>query len=158
APADQRQWLSPAKAWFIVFATFVAFVAGQMDRYVMSMLVTDMKRDLLFTDEQIGILLGFAFSLTYALSAIVGGSIGDRMSRRKVLMVGVAFWSFLTAICGLAKSFPAMFAARLGVGVGESVLAPCALPLVASAFPPERRSFPIAFAFQGSAVGHIITP
>jgi MFS family permease len=136
----------------------VTFVAGQFDRQVMAMIVGEMKRDLLFTDEQIGLLMGFAFSITYAVSAIFVAYIGDRTNRKKVLSIGVAIWSVLTIACGFAKSFPSLLFARLAVGVGESVLSPTALPLVGSAFPPDRRAFPVAFCVAGSAVGLIVTP
>ena len=124
----------------------------------MAMLVEELKRDLGFSDEQLGILMGFGFSLTYAVSAVFIGHISDRTSRKKVLALGLATWSLLTAVCGFTKSFPGLLVARLGVGMGEATLSPTALPMVAAAFPPERRSFPISFVIAGSAVGHIVTP
>lgn len=144
--------------WYIVFVMFLTYVAGQIDRNIMAMLVQDMKRDLGFSDEQLGVLMGFGFSLTYATSAIFVGFLADRTNRKRLLMIGIAAWSALTLICGVIKSFPGLMLARLGVGAGESVLAPTALPMVAGAFPPDRRALPVSLTVSGSAIGHIVTP
>lgn len=150
--------VAPARAWFVVFIMFLMFVGAQIDRQIMAMVAQQMKHDLGFTDEQLGLLMGLAFSLTYAISAIFTGNLADRVDRKKLLSCGLVIWSLLTCLCGVVRSFPALFAARLGVGLGESVLSPTGLPLVASAFPEGKRSFPLAFTLAGSAVGLIVTP
>lgn len=154
----QAAWLSPVAGWYLAFVMFLAYVAGQIDRQVMAMLVQPMKRDLHLSDEQLGILMGLAFSLTYAVTIIFAAYLGDRTSRKKVLSIGIAIWSLLTMLCGLAQSFAVLLLARLGVGMGEASLAPSALPMIASAFPPEKRSYPVAFCISGSSVGLVITP
>lgn len=155
---SSEQHHSPFRAWFLVFVIFLIYIVGQIDRNVMAMLVEEMKRDLHFSDEKIGILMGFGFSLTYAVSAIFIGHVSDRTSRKKILATGLAVWSLLTALCGLTKNFSGLLVARLGVGMGEATITPTALPMVADAFPPERRAFPIAVCIAGSSAGHSISP
>ena len=43
----------------------------------------------------------------------------------------------MTALCGLARNFPQMFLARIGVGVGEAALSPAAYSIFADYFPPH---------------------
>lgn len=156
--APKGPGIAPARAWFLVFVMFLMFVGAQIDRQIMAMVAQQMKHDLQLSDEQLGLLMGLAFSLTYAVSAIFTGDLADRMSRKKLLRYGLVIWSLLTCVCGVARNFPLLFLARLGVGFGESVLSPTALPLVAAAFPEGKRSFPVAFTVAGSAVGLIVTP
>ena len=158
AAAGSREGQSAWKRWYLVFVMFFIAVSGQVDRQVMAMVAPQMKADLHFTDEQIGILLGFGFSVTYAVCAIFMAYLGDRFSRKNVLMIGLIVWSSLTGLCAFAANFALMLAARLGVGVGESVLTPTAYPMVSSAFPAEKRSLPIALVVAGSPVGLIVAP
>ena len=45
----------------------------------------------------------------------------------------------MTVVCGLAKTFMQLFVARIGVGVGEATLQPCAASLLSDYFPREKR-------------------
>src|SRR4029078_9144671 len=62
--------------------------------------------------------------------------------RTRLLGGGALLWSAMTAISGLTTSFAGLFAARLGVGVGEAVCAPAATSLIGDLFPsgPRRRA------------------
>jgi MFS family permease len=153
-----RENLRAIKRWYLVFVMFFIAVTAQIDRQIMAMLAPQMKVDLHLSDEQIGVLLGFGFSLTYAFFAIFMAYLGDRFSRKKVLAGGLMLWSLLTALCAMAGSFPAMLAARLGVGIGESVLTPTTQPMVSSAFPTEKRAMPISMVVAGSPVGLVVAP
>lgn len=158
SPAAERNARYPGAGWYAALVMFLAYVVAQLSRQSVAMLAQPMKHDLGFTDEQLGVLMGLAYSLTQGLllpgAAVLGGLVG----RRRLLALGLAVWSTLTALGGLAQSFAAMLLARLGVGLGQSTLAPSALPLVSEAFPPERRAFPVAFAVAGSSFGLVVAP
>ncbi len=49
----------------------------------------------------------------------------------------------MTILCGKASNYWELFFARMGVGIGEAVLAPCAYSLIADYFPREKRSLPL---------------
>lgn len=68
-------------------------------------------------------------------------------------MSAVVVWSFMTSLCGLARSFSSLFAARAGVGIGESVLSPVAMSLIADRFPKSRQGLAIGIYVCGSVVG-----
>jgi len=59
----------------------------------------------------------------------------------------------MTAACGLAKNFIQLFLARVGVGVGEATLNPCALSLISDYFPREKRARPVGFYNMGVSLG-----
>ena len=52
------------------------------------------------------------------------GRIADAMSRTRLLAVGLALWSTMTALSGVAFNFAALASARLGVGIGEAIAVP----------------------------------
>jgi len=66
-----------------------------------------------------GFLYGTAFAVFYALFGIPRGRLADVWDRRLLISIGLAFWSGMTAISGLAQSFGQLAAARIGVGVGD---------------------------------------
>jgi MFS family permease len=84
------------------------------------------------------LLHGFAFAIFYSLLGIPIARLADRHDRRLIIGIGVAVWSVMNALCGLARSFWEMFAARIGVGVGEAALSPAAYSIIADSFRPAQ--------------------
>lgn len=143
----------PARAWYMVALLTIASVFSFVDKYIPALLVEPIKKDLGLSDTEVGLLLGAAFATLYAALGLPMGWMADRYRRTTLVGAGVAVWSLATAASGLARSFGALVAARVGVGVGDSALAPCALSLIADAFPRERRSRPVACYITAQSVG-----
>ena len=131
----------------------VAYVFNFVDRYILGLLVEPIKADLGLSDTQMGLLIGPAFAILYAAAGLPLGWLADRMRRTLILGCGVALWSLATAASSLARNFSQLFLARVGVGVGEATLAPCALSMISDSFPPERRGRPIAFYTAAQSLG-----
>src|SRR5262249_52522923 len=74
-------------------------------------------------------------------------------SRRALIATGIAFWSVMTAGCGLATRFWQLALLRMGVGVGEASLSPSAYSLISDYFPPEQRSTAISVYSMGIYIG-----
>ncbi len=124
-----------------------------LDRFIISLLVDPIKRDMGITDTQFGLLHGFAFAITYALFGLVAGALADRFSRRWVIFASVSIWSVATAACGMAQSFWHMLLARVGVGAGEAGLNPAATSMLADLFPRDRLTTAMAVYTIGATVG-----
>ena len=137
-PAAAQPWPTPAAAWKTLWILSLVLGLSQIDRNILSLLLQPIKHDLKFSDAQMGILIGLAFSIIYLFLSFPLSRISDRGSRRTMIALGVAVWSLSTAACGLARSFWPMFIARAGVGAGESVNAPATYSLLADSFPRER--------------------
>src|SRR5260370_27013726 len=102
-------------------------------------LVEPIRKQWALTDSQIG-WLATAFTLLYALVGVPFGRLSDRWKRPRLLSLGVAAWSLLTAASGLAWGYGSLFAARLGVGVGEATCAPTANSLIGALYSAARRA------------------
>ena len=122
------------------------------DRQVPGALVEPMRREFGLNDTQIG-LLGSAFIWLYAIVGVPLGRIADVWSRKKLLAMGVAVWSTLTALTFFAGSFGFLLFTRLGVGVGEAVCAPSGTSWLGDLFPANRRAKVLAVFMLGVPVG-----
>src|SRR5450631_2077627 len=74
------------------------------------------------------------YTLTLASFILLGGSLGDRFGRKRVYLVGVAWFATASLLCGLAPSIGVLVAARALQGVGGALLAPGALAILQTAF------------------------
>ncbi len=139
--------------WYVVVVLTFAFTVAFIDRQILSLLVQPIRRDLGISDTQISLLAGFAFAVFYSVLGVPIARLADRRSRRAIISVGVFLWSLMTAVCGLAKSFAGLFAARVGVGVGEATLSPAAYSMIADYFPPHKLARAIAVYAMGLYLG-----
>ncbi|KCZ96643.1 major facilitator superfamily protein [Hyphomonas polymorpha PS728] len=140
-------------AWWMVIVLLVCYIVAILDRLVLVMLVEPMKLDLGLTDFEISLLLGPAFGLFYAIFGFPLAWASDRFSRRKVIAFGLTLWSVATMLCGAAGSFLSIFAARMGVGIGEAALSPAAYSLIGDRFPRQLLTRALAIYALGPRLG-----
>ena len=131
----------------------MVYVFNFLDRQIITVLAEDIKADLGLSDAQIGFLYGTAFAVFYAIFGIPLGKVADLWDRRRLIAIGLSFWSLMTAASGLARSFTQLGAARIGVGVGEASATPAAFSMLSDYFPTERRTTALAIYSSGVYIG-----
>lgn len=147
---------SYAYAWFVVLVLSFANIVSFVDRLIMSLLVDPIKRDLMLSDTQVSWLLGMAFVLFYAVTALPIAFLADRTNRKRLIFVGVLLWTAATAICASARSFWTLFLCRMNVGIGEAALSPATMSIIADYFPRDRLARPVSvFSAAGYMGGGI---
>lgn len=151
-PAEPRRE-PDAYAWYLLAVLVLAYVLNYIDRQLLTILAPDLKRDLGISDADFGFLYGTAFGVFYAVFGIPLGRLADRWSRVRLLSLGLALWSAMTAMSGLSRNFAQLAAARIGVGVGEASAAPCAFSLIGDSFPPHRRATALGLYSTGLFLG-----
>lgn len=144
---------APRYAWYVIAILTLANVSAFIDRQVLGLLVGPMRRDLGISDTQMGILYGLAFALFYTLLGIPLGRLADRGSRRLIIGLGIAAWSVMTVLCGMARTYNELLVARFGVAIGEAALAAPALSLIADYFAPSRRATALSVYSLGIYLG-----
>jgi EmrB/QacA subfamily drug resistance transporter len=80
------------------------------------------------------------YSLTLAAFLLLGGSLGDRLGRRRIFSIGIAWFAIASALCGVAPSAGLLVAARVLQGVGGALLTPGSLAILQASFRPADRS------------------
>jgi len=133
-------------------ALFAINILNFYDRNVAGALAEPMRKEFHLTDTQIG-WLGTAFTLIYAVIGIPFGRIADRFSRKGLLAVGMLVWGALTAFAGVASSYAMLMVSRLGVGIGEAVVAPAGTSWIGDLVPPSRRARALALFMLAVPLG-----
>ncbi|HSF47000.1 MAG TPA: MFS transporter [Burkholderiales bacterium] len=80
-----------------------------------------------------------SYALMLAALILAGGSLGDRLGRRRVFSAGVLLFALASIWCGLAPNINQLIAARAVQGVGAALLVPGSLALISANFVKERR-------------------
>jgi EmrB/QacA subfamily drug resistance transporter len=91
-----------------------------------------------------------AYTLTLAALILVGGSLGDRVGRRKVYVIGVAWFAIASVLCAVAPTIGMLVVARGLQGIGAALLTPGSLAIISASFIPEDRG-PAIGAWSGLA-------
>ncbi len=139
--------------WFVLSLLTLVSMFSVADRLVFSILLEDIKAEFAFSDGQIGLLGGLAFAATYVVVGFPAARIADRSVRKNIVAGAIAFWSAMTALCGLATGFWTLFFARTGVGVGEGCSGPASQSLVADYFPRSELAKAMGFLTIGASMG-----
>lgn len=80
-----------------------------------------------------------AYSLFLSSLVLVGGSLGDRIGRRRVFAIGALVFAAASLACGLAPDVRTIIVARAVQGVGAALLVPSSLAMLGAAFSPGER-------------------
>ena len=153
SPSQDTAYPNRAYAWYVASLLGLVYILAYMDRYILSLLIEPIKASLELSDFQIGLLIGPAFIFLFVVAGLPIGWLVDRKHRTAILTVGIAAWSVLTAACGLAGSFWSLFLVRVGVGIGETTVAPCSFSLLGDYFPQNIRPRAVALFAIGAPVG-----
>ena len=146
-------WPRPAVAWTTAILLMLANTLAFVDRQALALLVQPIKADLHVSDTGMSLLYGLSFTLFYVIVGIPVARIADRSNRRNIVVGAVFVWSLATALCGFARSFPALFLARVGVGAGEGGLSPAAYSILSDTFRKERLPAAMGVYQMGIYVG-----
>lgn len=144
---------TPRYRWYVLGLLTLAYTVSFIDRSLLNLLVEPIREDLSLTDTQISLVIGLAFAIFYTFMGIPIAYWADRRSRRALIAGGIAFWSLMTAACGLARSYGQLFAARVGVGAGEATLTPAANSLITDYFPRHQLGRALAVYTMGLTIG-----
>lgn len=140
--------------WILLTLLVISIFINYIDRSNLSIAAPIIERELSLTPIQMGSLFA-AFFWTYALVQLFGiaGWVADRFPVGHVLAAGFILWSGATVATGLLYGLPALFAARLVLGAGESVAYPCYSRILASDVPQHRLGLANAMIDAGSKLG-----
>lgn len=130
----------------------ISVAINYLDRGALSVAAPLIVRDLALSPTQMGLLFS-AFFWSYSTFQLVAGWAVDRFSVKWVYAVGFLVWSLATAAVGLVNGLVALFAARLLLGMGESVAYPASSKIIVRHFPEERRGLANALVDAGAKLG-----
>ena len=152
-PADVEPQGQDGYGWYALLVLVVAYVFAFLDRQILNLLVEPLKRDLHLSDTQVSLLQGLSFALFLSIAGLPIGRLIDTRRRITILGCGVAFWSVMTAGCGLARGYLPLLGFRVGVGIGEATMTPSAYSLIGDYFSARRLGLAVGLYSMGAYFG-----
>lgn len=141
---------------YVLFVLFLGYVVNALDRAILGILLPSIQVEFDLSYTQLGLLGGIAFALFYATCGIPIAALADRTSRKWILGGSIMLWSVMTALCGLAKNFPMLLAARIGTAVGEAGGSPPSHSLISDYFSLKKRGTALSIYALGVPLGGML--
>src|SRR6266568_1863134 len=152
APADIAAKPS-TRRYYVLGVLTVVYALNFLDRTIFNVLIEPIKKEFVLSDTTMGLLAGFGFVLFYSLLGIPIARVADRLSRRNIVAIALAFWSVMTYLCGMASSVATLAMARIGVGIGESAGTPASQSIIADLFSKNERPRALGIYAIGTYLG-----
>lgn len=146
----------PLRSWLALGLLLAAYTISFVDRTAVGVVQEELKFELGLSDWHIGLMIGPAFAIIYALTGLPMARLAERGDRSVILAACIGVWSLMAMACGLARNFAELFIARMGVGVGEAGGNPTSHSLIADLFPQRQRSTAIAIYSLGAPLGSFL--
>src|SRR5262245_34904 len=135
---------------FLLPVLFAPVFMVLLDVFIVNVTAPSLRSDLGASDSQLQWVVA-AYLMTYAISLITGGRLGDVVGRRRMFRFGVAGFTAASILCAAAPSAGALIAARLLQGFGGAAMWPQVLSIIQVEFHASER--PRALGFQGFVQG-----
>ena len=149
--ATRREWIGLA-----VLA--LPCVLYAMDLTVLNLAVPALSADLKPSASQLLWIIDI-YGFLVAGSLITMGTLGDRIGRRKLLMIGAAAFGAASVVAAFSRSAETLIFARALLGLAGATLAPSTLSLIRNMFhDPHQRTFAISIWIMSYSVGGAIGP
>lgn len=151
-PMDRAPPYSPLYARYVLGILLLVTAFNVVDRSIVALVAHDIRAEMGLSDRQMGLLMGFAFTIVHLLAGLPIARLADRSSRRTIIAVGLFAWSAMTIATGMARTFPQLFLARMGVGIGEAAGGPPSHSLIAD-YTPRALASGLSVMPMGAVAG-----
>ena len=112
--------------------------------------------DRALTPQEAGMLGSYAM-IGMMLGALVAGTLGDLIGRRKVMLVSIAWFSIGMAVSAMTESVTAFGIWRFITGLGVGALAGTTGAMAAEFAPPGKKNLATAFCYAGIPLGSLLS-
>jgi DHA2 family multidrug resistance protein-like MFS transporter len=157
APATQVR-RAGRREWTGLAVLALACLLYAMDLTVLHLAVPSLSADLRPSSAEL-LWITDIYGFMVAGFLVTMGTLGDRIGRRRLLMIGAAAFGVVSVLAALATSPGQLIAARALLGIAGATLAPSTLSLIFSMFPdPRQRSTAIGVWITSFSAGGAIGP
>ncbi|WP_225768384.1 MFS transporter [Inquilinus sp. Marseille-Q2685] len=162
-PEDTPETLAPGpratrREWIGLAVIALPCLLYSMDLTVLNLAVPTLTADLRPSAAQLLWIVDI-YGFLVAGSLITMGTLGDRIGRRRLLMIGAAVFGLASLLAAFANTAETLIAARALLGVAGATVAPSTLSLIRNMFhDPQQRTFAISVWITSYSVGGAIGP
>lgn len=143
---------NPHYKWVVVGVMWLIACLNYTDRMTIFSVFPVLQKEMALSNIELA-LIGSSFLWVYAIFSPVGGYLGDRFPRRRVVVASLVLFSLITFATGLARTGNQLVELRCLLGVSEAVFLPPALAYIASCHFDSTRSLANSIALSGLTVG-----
>ncbi len=141
---------------YVLFTLMTVYAFNFIDRQLLVILQESIKKELMLSDTQLGLLTGLTFAMFYVTLGIPIARFADTSNRKNIIAVSLTLWSALTAFTGFATNFIQLVLARIGVGIGEAGCSPQSHAIISDYYPLEKRATALSIYSMGIYIGIFI--
>jgi EmrB/QacA subfamily drug resistance transporter len=149
--------MPPEAGRWVLFATILASSMAFIDGSALNVALPALQADLHASGTQLLWIIN-AYLLMLAALILIGGSLGDKLGRKKVFMLGIGLFMLASLGCGLAPSADFLSAARAVQGVGGALMIPGSLAIITASFDSGRRGRAIGTWSAATTLVTIVGP
>lgn len=110
-----------------------------MDLFIVTVALPSIRSDLHASFATAQLVVG-VYVVAYGVALVLGGRLGDRFGRRRLLLGGVAAFTVTSGLCAVAPSATALVVARALQGLSAAAMLPQVLSTIQVSVPAERRA------------------
>ena len=129
--------IAESERW-VLFSTILASSMAFIDSTALNVALPAIQTDLAASGAQLLWIIN-AYLLMLASFILIGGSLGDRLGRKKIFSVGIAIFLAGSLACGLAPTVTFLIVARAVEGIGGALMIPGSLAIINATVQPKRR-------------------
>jgi MFS family permease len=137
---------------FLMFLTLLN-VMNFVDRQLLGSFANWIVPELGLSNTEFALLTGLVFIFFYSFMGMFMGVLADTVNRTRLIAAGLALWSVLTALSGMARGFASLALPRMFIGVGESIMTPTAMSILSDRFPSKWLGLASGIYYMGVPVG-----
>ncbi|WP_223068631.1 DHA2 family efflux MFS transporter permease subunit [Paenibacillus caui] len=154
---NDAQIQSSPKRWWILGALAISLFTVGLDMTVLNLALPALASDLHATTSQLQWFAN-AYNLVLAAALLPAGMLGDRLGRKKLLLMALLLFGGASLVCAYAETSEILIAARAALGLGAAFLMPLSMSLLPILFSGEERPKAIRVWVTATAVGMPLGP
>src|SRR5258705_490339 len=148
---------NPARKWWALVAIAASVLVVGLDLTVLNLALPTIATDLHASTSDLQ-WISSAYSLVLAAAMLPAGMLGDRLGRKKVLLVALVLFGASSALCAYGSGTGELIAGRAVLGIGAAAIFPLSLSVIPVLFAPEERQRAIALMASATFISFPIGP
>jgi EmrB/QacA subfamily drug resistance transporter len=125
------------RRWWILVVLCLSVLLVVVDNTIVNVALPTISRDLNASTSDLQWVVD-AYTLAFAGLLLVGGNLGDRLGRRRVLQAGLALFAVTSVAAAISKTGGELIAARAAMGVAAALIYPATLAILNNVFADAR--------------------
>ena len=126
-----------SRRWWVLAVLCLSVLLVVVDNTIVNVALPTISRTLSASTQGLQWIVD-AYTLVFAGLLVVGGNIGDRLGRRRVLQAGLVLFAITSVAAALSRTTGELIASRAAMGVAAALIYPATLALLTNAFTNER--------------------